>query len=503
MKKLSFIFVFSIVFLGISPFFSLAADSPAPIIDSDLQEPVPAFYLDGNFDYYTAYYVTYKQGRNPEYILYEVNCHVNHGETVAFTLGAYNYSFGSLSSSIVCDLINEYNAVTGVLLTTRTNISINHDGNANSSQPGYYWFNVTSANNGRTYTDSFLISNNINIVGTNYKWLSTDSFINWFVPHNNDVLRSTIPQPLSDLRHMYFADHLYLYQLNIDYPILYSSVGLTANNLTSSEFFDQCFIQLQKASSDTINIKIVNNSEYSFTVYLSIYDIISGEFVSTTSFPISPIQSSGNPFIATFGQRLNDPVTYGIWYTGFVNTDGLSNFDKLQISWSDTIDYSQDFILIRNLLDQIYNSLDYIENKLDGLFTLISDNWTWFKTLYFNTILQKWTITENQLNQIIQALVGTGQETTYPPDENASSEMNNYVSQEDQFFQDFDSAGQDIDNVFDEAVSAFQDNSNGFAFIKMLMETFIFSIPSSYIIVFISLSFGLVVLFLGRAVKKR
>lgn len=506
MKRISFVFVFIILFIMLSPILTIAADSPAPVINSDIQRPVPSFYSDGIYDHYTAYYITYKSGRSPEYEMYEVNFHINHGEDVIFALGTYNYSFSSLSNSLTPDSINVYNAINGQILQS-VSASLNGPASGtNSTLRGYYYFTANGGlipNNGQNCTDSFLIADNITVQGNNTKWFSTNEFINWFYPHNNDVIRSTIPQPLSDLRHMYFADHLYLYQLNVDYPVLYNSVGINANNLTSSEFFDQFYISFEKNNSTSVIIKLINRTEYEFNVHMSMYDIVSGEFVSTTTYPILPIQPSGNPSQATIGITVNDPVEYGLWYTGLLNVDGLNFFDKLQISWSDTIDYSQDFVLIRNLLEQIYNKIDNIDSNLNGLYVLLSTNWDWFKTLYYNSILNKWTITNNQLDQIIDALVGTGEETTYPPDENASSEMDNYVSQEDQFFQDFDQAGQEIDNVFNEAVSVFSDNSNGFAFIKMLMETFIFNIPSSYIIVFISLSFGLVVLFLGRAVTKR
>lgn len=70
---------------------------------------------------------------------------------------------------------------------------------------------------------------------------NSPSFVQWFTPSSDAIIRSKIPQPLSDLRHMYFADDTYLYQINLTYPVLYQSVGLNGSSVNGVQLTADTF----------------------------------------------------------------------------------------------------------------------------------------------------------------------------------------------------------------------------------------------------------------------
>lgn len=526
MKRIFYISLCSLIlFVSVSPLFSFGYYSSDPIIvDSPLQEPVPEINVVGSNTTYVQYYVRqYYESTVPETSLYKLTFTIPSSESVLFRLdNAYSVSVLSSAPTGIAYTVSKYDLATGAFQEVYNLTSSNHfllSGYNSSFQfrvGNFILPSLYSNNDGFGYPITNIQTTSASQGSNSYhNWDTNHSpFIKWYEAPADSVIRSRIPQPLSDLHHMYFADDLHLYQLNIDFPTFYQSVGLQANSLTASEFFDQCYVELKKRDATHVTITIKNRSEHSFNAYLSSYDVVTGEYIQTTKLPVSGVStSSGDEVVVDYSVALDDPIHKGIWYTGFLNTDGLLDFDKLRISWSDTIDYSSDLQSINSLLGYIESDLlnisttvsdiesflHQVKASIDSIYSLLDTNFLWFKNTYFNTIINKWDITKVQLDSIIELLQGNS-ETTYPVDSSVSDSVEDYVSQENELFTNFDQAGDQADAVFDEAISQFSANSNGFSFIRMILETFVFSIPSSYIIVFVSLTFGLVIMIIGRVI---
>ena len=528
MKRIFYICLCSLIlFVSVSPLLSFGYYTTDPIlVSSAIQEPVPEINIVGSNTTYIQYYVLQNYSSSvPVNYLYKIIFTVPSSADVIFRLDHKQFvCINSTASAGIAYHVDRYDVVTGQFLEKYDFISSSESFLLLSGYTSVFkfrsgYFPIESANVNQDFfgypiTNISVSSSSQGSTSHQYWNTNSNPFVQWLEPSNDAVVRSRIPQPLSDLHHMYFADDLHLYQLNIDFPTFYQSVGLQANSLTASEFFDQCYVELKKRDATHVTITIKNRSEHSFNAYLSSYDVVTGEYIQTTSLSVAGVtSSSGDEVVVDYSVSLDDPIHKGIWYTGFLNTDGLLDFDKLRISWSDTIDYSSDFQSINSLLGFIESDLlnisatvsnldtflRQVKASIDSIYSLLNTNFLWFKNTYFNTIINKWDITKVQLDSIIQLLQGNS-ETTYPVDSSVSDSVEDYVSQENELFTNFDQAGDQADVVFDEAISQFSANSNGFSFIRMILETFVFSIPSSYIIVFVSLTFGLVIMIIGRVI---
>lgn len=105
------------------------------------------------------------------------------------------------------------------------------------------------------------------------------------------------------------------------------------------------------------------------------------------------------------------------------------------------------------------------------------------------------------LQSILSVLRGDGVQPSLPSDQEVGSNVDEYVSAEGDIIGRMDSVNSDLDNVFDDASDGLSDNASGFGFIKHLMEMFVFNISPLYIVVFFSLTFGVIVMIIGRSLR--
>lgn len=526
MKRLSIFFIFLILFMICAPVFSLAASAPFSFSTSQ-DMPVN----DSNKWYYvfasnendgvlavldSSILSTYVRGG-----LSFPSLSDRPSMAAAFSASSGNYTFN----------LSFYDLKNGYLLSTETaTVSI-------SKNSLSFWypdriFSLSNYISSPAYAYQLFNSPLYNNLGGDF--VPSDPFVNWSSSGGGgggddpgpvdptSVIRSLIPRPFGTGCNMYIADHLYLYSIFVGVPQQFEFNGHISTDDPNHFYGDNynVFDVTFSASGSNLNFVVTNRATFSYNVIVTKYDVVDGSLVSSSVHAVTAATNTETPGVSRFSISLSDPLTFGIYQSGFFARSQSVSFPELRISWSDTIDYSLDFFVIRqglvtiveginttnsslatanSTLSSISSTSQQILSQLQSFYTLCDTNFTWFKTTYFNSILNRWDINKTQLDTIISLLEGNGQ-TTYPENESVSDSVDSYVSQEDSYFQQFDEAGSNADAVFDEAISQFTANSNGFSFIRMLLETFVFNIPSSYIIVFVSLTFGLVIMIIGRVV---
>lgn len=144
--------------------------------------------------------------------------------------------------------------------------------------------------------------------------------------------------------------------------------------------------------------------------------------------------------------------------------------------------------------------LNTINTTLTNIYNKCSDIYTMTSNIYntCNSILN-YTISNNDALWRIYALLGGEKPTpTFPNESEASNEVSNYHQAEDSFMDALDEGQSDIDNAFGVVGDAFTSLSNGFNFVKNIFEVFILQINWTYVLVFFTLTFGLITLLIGR-----
>lgn len=532
MKRISFIFIFLILFMTCAPVFSLAASAPfsfhttqsQPVLDgSHWYVVLAADDSDGVLVVFESDAIQFlKSGATGNYGI-RVD---SERPTVSFQL--------TKGGTFSCNL-SYYDLKNGYLLSTETgSVSVSYF----YGQYNFNWypdriFNlseyITFPCYGYPLGDSlytFSDYSNISLVDPFVVWNSSGGSGGGSVtPEPVDptsVIRSRIPRPFGNNLVYYLADHEHLYSIFVGHPFSFESQGKIDTSLDPAEYEGEQYNQFSVMFSESgtgVNLRFTNKCQYPINCYINTYDVVDGSFIRsyTTTVNAGTLDS---PSIHNYNLVLSDASTYGIYQSGFFSRDGITSYPELRISWSDTIDYSLDFFVLRSgvttlvegmasvigelqtgnsTLTTISTTSAAILAKINSFYDLVDDNWDWFKDTYYNSILDRWDINAAQLDIIISLLEGNG-ETTYPEDESLSGSVDSYVSQEQSYFDSFNEAGSNADFVFDEAISQFAANSNGFSFLRNILGTFVFNIPSSYIIVFVSLTFGLVVMIMGRVV---
>lgn len=523
--------------MSCAPVLSLAASAPFTF-DTSLSQPV----LQSN----QLGYVVASSDSEGIYILltFDPSIDIYGGRGLSLIVSSNNdlpafHGFTHSTGTIQYNL-SYYDLKSGYLLTTETGTTKIIVGG------GVNWENLVQIKFSRILS----ISNYLDTpyyyysLGSSYPMaddldsVPVDSFVNWNSSGGsgsggssetpdpvdpNSVIRSRIPRPYGNATTMYIADHLYLYAIYMGVPQQFEEQGLIQTSLDPAKYEGDnynLYDVTMSASGSTLNLVIKNRAQFSYNCIISKYDVVDGSYISSDIRAITVASSADQPSTNNMSISLSDPATYGIYQSGFFARSQTIAYPELRISWSDTIDYSLDFFVIRqglvtiiegigstntalgtanSTLSTISSTSSSILSAINSFYTLCDNNFTWFKTTYYNSILNRWDINKSQLDIIISLIQGNG-ETTYPENQSVSDSVNNYVSQEDNYFSQFDEAGSDADVVFDEAISQFTANSNGFSFIRMILQTFVFNVPSSYIIVFVSLTFGLVILIIGRVI---
>lgn len=524
MKRLCFLFIFLILFMICTPVFSLAASAPFTY-NTSLSMPTLASNQWG--------FVFASDDSNGLYAILECDAIPYYVEGRGFSPNLssdYPGAILNLSQSFAGNIIlSLYDLDHGYLLTTETKYI------SNTSYINVIFFrsaDIKISSHLSTPAYCYPLGSSV-LTDSSSSYPLVDPFVNWNYNPSPDppsppvdpteVIRSRIPRPYGNASTMYIADHLYLYAIYMGVPHQFEEQGLIQTSLDPAKYAGDNYniydVSFTSSGSD-LNMVITNRAQFSYNVIVSKYDVVDGSYVSSDIRAVTIATDAEHPSTNNLTISLSDPATYGIYQSGFFARSQIIAYPELRISWSDTIDYSLDFFVIRQGLVTIVDGINstnsalstanstlsnississQILSSINTFYTLCSGYFDWFKTTYYNTILNRWDINKTQLDTIISLLQGNG-ETTYPENESVSDSVDNFVSQEDIYFSNFDSAGNDIEGVFDEAISQFSDNSHGFGFIKMLLETFVFNLPSSYIIVFVSLTFGLIVMIIGRVV---
>lgn len=526
MKRLSFIFIFLILFMICTPVFSLAASAPFTF---DTSQQIPS--NDPN----KWQYVFASDESDGILVVLEssiLSTYVRGGMIFNAEIPSMAAAFSASSGTYQFNL-SYYDLKNGYLLSTETtSLSV-----SKNSLTFWYPNRIFGMNEYISFPAYFYQLYDAPLYNSQvYVSTTVDPFVNWGqsgggsggegddpVVDPTDVIRSRIPRPYGNSTTMYIADHLYLYAIYMGVPQQFEEQGYIQTSLDPAKYEGDnynLYDVTMSASGSTLNLVVKNRAQFSYNCIISKYDVVDGSYISSDIRAITVASSADQPSTNNLSISLSDPATYGIYQSGFFARSQTIAYPELRISWSDTIDYSLDFFVIRqglvtiveginstnsalatanSTLTTISSTSSSILSAINSFYTLCDSNFNWFKTTYYNSILDKWNINKNQLDTIISLLQGNG-ETTYPENESVSDSVDYFVSQEDIYFSNFDSAGNDIEGVFDEAISQFSDNSHGFGFIKMLLETFVFNLPSSYIIVFVSLTFGLIVMIIGRVV---
>lgn len=511
------------VFCAATQSFAFYSNDPVSV-NSQLQEPVPEIIVNGSSTTYVQYYVVQTFGSSaPNTFLFKITFTVPSSSSVIFRIDHKQFvCINSTAPAGVSYTVDEYDVASGQFIegysftsSSESYLLLSGYTSAFKFRAGY--FPIRSGNYDQDVfcfpITNISVSSSSQGSTSHQVWnTNSPSFVQWFTPSSDVVIRSKIPQPLSDLRHMYFADDTYLYQINLTYPVLYQSVGLNGSSvngvqLTADTFFDQCYVELQKRDISHVNLNVVNRTEQSFKVYISKYDVMSGEFISQSQFTIQPLDSNGDPVIETIPIEVLNANTSGLWYTGFVNTDGLDAFDKLKISWSDTIDYSTDFesiiLLLRSLESDILtvnSNLSSIKTVLDTFYSLVNNGISWLESVFYDNLNNKWTVTNNHILSIYNLL--NESEETVPIEADTSGVAAMESAKNDLVVTN--ASGQVVDAGdaaavgLSEAAQQIGEIAQPVSTINQLMQTIVFDKPKLLLPVIVALGLGLMVTILGK-----
>lgn len=503
MKKVFILFITSLfLFCVIAPIFSFAVVvDPGFLVDCPLSESY-FLSLTSDFSNSGSFYVAYDKSH-------------------AIWMGAYlEGNVSSYSVSLVySEPYKQPSLKTHVVGSSGTSYkiyyrSINLVTGVVSNNVGSYTLNNSSTDHFRSYVPSSWAGFYVygwslfgEIVPSRDLFVSALDYVRFSRPLIADhVVNSYIPEPKADLSHYYVADSVYLYGLFIDYPVRFNYSAATVSSLTSIREYDMVVPELKKLNNTTVQVAIHNVCPEDINLFITKYKLVSGEYIESSINPI-PVATSDDEY-AYFSFTISSDDYMSIWYDGFVNTDGLPGFSRMAVRWSDTIDYSSDFLAVENLLNTIVTSAASIDSSVSSIFStlsslssLLSSNWSWFKTSYYNVITSKWDLTFVKLDSIISILQGASDQTTLPHRDDVYAGVSGYIEQESGIMNSFDSAGSDVDQIFNDLDGRFEGLRSGFSVVSTLFETFVLENNFVLPLFLFSLSFGLVMLIIGRKAK--
>ena len=243
-----------------------------------------------------------------------------------------------------------------------------------------------------------------------------------------------------------------------------------------------------------------SNTSSSQSYMIIQYDLVDGHFYYSYNRNSNNIYSTSFA-ISNYKYYLSYGCEYAPNYTGNVQ----NKMPQLgSVMWNDDTDYTTDFQAINTLLSALYNRLDLTYQDIDAILLNLNNFFSWFKSTYYSTITGKWDLTNNNLNTIIsylRQLIDGSNNPTLPNQDSFNNGVDGYISSESGYIDNFNNSINDIGSQFDFASEKIGSFSSTFAFINNVFNTFIPSSSMPYVIIFISLSFGLIVLLLGRKVK--
>lgn len=285
--------------------------------------------------------------------------------------------------------------------------------------------------------------------------------------------------------------------------------------------------------------------ETNYRVYFMLYNLynISLDFIYSTYNTNGVLQYSFKVSVPANQQReyyttLN--LTRGVSYSEESVTfdDSISSFNLVPISFSNDLDYTNDFVKIENTLSNITSLLNNIITQDSSYYNVVtqfindffmidaddSNGHTWDEYInniedidkdleYFISQFQWWYTYEfraqmEQVNHILwliyDLLDGSQTETTFPPETVISNAVDEYNSVEHGIMNDPDVSGYGdvVSDQFADAEEIFDDNRGVGTAFQFIMSNigWLIEKPFMTILVTFSLSIGLVIFVLGRKV---
>lgn len=339
----------------------------------------------------------------------------------------------------------------------------------------------------------------------------------------NTVIRSRIPRPYGNATTMYIADHLYLYAIYVGVPQQYEQFGYNqTDDPTKYEGDNYNIYDVSFASSGSgLTLTVKNRAQFSYNVIISQYDVVDGSYINSVIRAVTAASDPNDPSINTMNISLSDASTYGIYQSGFFARSQIVGFPELRISWSDTIDYTLDFFVIRSglvtivqnqasiisgidsansTLSTISSTASSILSSINAFYSLVDSNWSWFKTTFYNNMNSKWDITNQYLISIYNLLNETDETMTIEDDTSGVAAMESAKND----LVVTNAAGQTVDAGeaaaagLSQAAQQIGEIAQPVSTINQLMQSIVFDKPKLLLPVIVALGLGLMVTILGK-----
>lgn len=341
-----------------------------------------------------------------------------------------------------------------------------------------------------------------------------------FATSTNLAYPMNCPEPSASYNTLYFA-HRYNNNTFPVYLYTFSVMGIPEEAWNQGKFTFVIDIDT------SIKIKFYNYTSLNYSVYCCTYNPVNNQ----TTFV-----SGQNWSEYTVADTTSD--TSGIYYSGNCQVNANHAYLQANLIWNGEFDYINQLNSILTKLNSISTSLSDLYIDIDAVYDEVHDidfyirdidgyltstfaqafnafyarNHNDLTTLLASVsnvraelllIESKIDTANTNLSQIrsylyeIKNLLGSGETiTTIPPDNQLSNEVSDYAAEESQYFDDFDDGLDQLDNQIDFIENIFDDFTDAFTFIKHTFDEFVN--PYGYIILTISLIFGIIVMVLGR-----
>lgn len=265
----------------------------------------------------------------------------------------------------------------------------------------------------------------------------------------------------------------------------------------------QCFLDLK---SDGQTLRILAPSLTGIDFYLYVY-FLDGSNVNSYYWTM-PSPTADGQFSYTFTSFKNFK---GYWCKGAITPKVYtSEYFPLQITWLEDSYTNRLLVNILKQLENLYSLDSDIADDTDSIHTILGNfkssfdsRFSAFKSAfdaYASCNQNQLESVKNKLDQIISLLGGNEVITTLPQETGASQAVSDYADAEQGYMESFGDSLDDMDNVFSEVDNQLTTWSNGFSFIRNIFEQFVSGFGMPYMVLLFSLSFGIIVLILGRRV---
>lgn len=393
---------------------------------------------------------------------------------VVFYPRNYNTWYLWVAGAIYYD-VNVYDIETGNLIehftdTTKNNVSQTPDSVHTyyiSPREGYY--PSQTVYNSHLLGAYWYLPSEVTIKSGSSQGYYAD-WIQWSTaPVATSLIHSFTSEPVYDYLNRYIVlagpEDGYIYHLGYYAPVLseYEETDPAFWGLVSSTYFFQPQLKLTDSG---LSLSLYVNDDL-LTMWEDGYN---GGILQTYDILITKYRLSDGQYVSSS------------LYSGYIDDTTPINFSFGSVS---------DFNSIKTY------GVHYLDEATSRHFNMLSCIWS------YDPDFATWrSSVSSQLDSILSVLRGDESQTTLPVDDEVESQVNDYVSAEADIVNQLDSANGQIDSVFGEAESQFSTASSGFTFIKYLLEKFVFNVPQLYIVVFFSLTFGIVVLIIGRSMNR-